>query len=863
MANYTVNNLNEAAWLVYINGLELPVSRVEVQWTIWQMPILTLQMVPHPILTRIGAEDRLQVLVCYLDVHWNPDDPQFCVLGEYEVMGWAYNNTPRGRFIQLNCVSQLQILDQLHFYYMSGVEDVPAGLLNANEAVTQPKVFYPASLFYEGLVQPPPEAADTATATNADAKTQFIRRPIDFVLNVFRALRRPVDMEAKTYAEVKPGYVAKDASGNPGKNFFSRWMTLTKFHERWAALPLMEDTAVVGEREGCFPIIQATQETMILGLLERTIGEGVGAVGTAWELLRQILGYMCMEICAIPAPPYSYTTGRTGELTSNILDEVADSTNGFYSIPTYFVKPQCIFALPPICNVIFPSMTTNFGFAESYITQPTRIYLGETFLSTQLNQNQNAALQTITNQLMQTGYPVGVKERIKTLGVDGNLNSKNFLLFPEEFFKGPVTRQLSAPPWMYLMQQSFTTRTEEGVDQVKQADSSAREAALNEAKRTNVSRNALLNNDLISEEGKAKELQKIDQKIQQEVEMKFAAAGTAQATAAAVEALVPAAAGEASVLGNIFDVYAQYEYYRSRFAERNGTCNLAWNPYIVPGFPTVIFDDLSAGIDMFGYVTSVSHVMSAERGGSTMSTSVSLSFMRTVEEYIGIFDKSASERYAQGYSTFPPEVIPDVQEYFQKVSNAKTIYERLFFGGLKVENKSAVFDWRSIVEATSDYVEIDLASPHFNEYSFIQFTPKEEYMPLYKNRDAALGFVARPVCTLQQYIECWHKARISALKANNTIKGEEYSFHSPVADSVKRGGTIFWSRIYTLKPGPGKTPDALVMNMTSDYMVPPNGEWTGVGPETGFPETRVDWDKKLEEYRKIIRSTDSNVVPQK
>jgi hypothetical protein len=65
MGNYTVNMPKQAGWLVYINGLEIPVLSMAASFGVWQMPTLTVDLVPHPILTRIGAEDRLQVAVFF------------------------------------------------------------------------------------------------------------------------------------------------------------------------------------------------------------------------------------------------------------------------------------------------------------------------------------------------------------------------------------------------------------------------------------------------------------------------------------------------------------------------------------------------------------------------------------------------------------------------------------------------------------------------------------------------------------------------------------------------------------------------------------------------------------------------------
>ncbi|RKY26698.1 MAG: hypothetical protein DRP83_03705, partial [Planctomycetota bacterium] len=60
-SDYTVNMPREAAWIVYINGLEIPVMGVDVTYGVWQIPTAAIRMVPHPMLQRLGAEDRLHV----------------------------------------------------------------------------------------------------------------------------------------------------------------------------------------------------------------------------------------------------------------------------------------------------------------------------------------------------------------------------------------------------------------------------------------------------------------------------------------------------------------------------------------------------------------------------------------------------------------------------------------------------------------------------------------------------------------------------------------------------------------------------------------------------------------------------------
>ena len=125
--SYTLNTFKNAYWLVYINGLEVPVIGVNTSFEVWKFPTAIIEMVPHPYLQRLGNEDRIQVAVFFLDVFSNAKDPTFRLLGEFEVVGWGYSTSGLGRSLQLNCVSHLQIFAQLYFFYMSSVDDIIIG----------------------------------------------------------------------------------------------------------------------------------------------------------------------------------------------------------------------------------------------------------------------------------------------------------------------------------------------------------------------------------------------------------------------------------------------------------------------------------------------------------------------------------------------------------------------------------------------------------------------------------------------------------------------------------------------------------------------------------------------------------------
>lgn len=806
MADYAVADLNQAAWLVYINGLEIPAVRIDITIGVWQPSTVNIQLIPHPLLQQIGKEDRLQVAVFYLDTHWIPEHPEFCLLGEFEINGWSYRNSPYGRVITLHGSSQLDILSQLNFFYISSLDDMvtASGKEGANPQNQQVvKTLYPASLFLEGLTEAAKEFASGTSAASELPVDKFIKRPIDFVYNLFRSILSEVDVTSDdpTISEVGSGKLPPTAVSSPGKNFYARWFKMTNFHRRWAALPLLEDEGA----EGCFPIVKAAQETQTLQALEQQIGQTVGNAGTAWQLLQKVLGYMLMEIVTIPAPPAAITEKKTGRVKGRTAyiprDRFTQPSTEVMSIPTYFVKPQCLFSIPPACNVIFPSMVTNFSFKESYMSQPTRVYLGESFVSSVLNTSNNGSMSSLVNEALTTGFPEQVRARQKSLLKSPQSNDKNFLLFPEEFFKGPISTRLSAPPWMYLLSQQSKANEASG----------------------------------------------------------FSSPATDSINTVLGVGYDPVAVDSATGLGSLFDKYAEYEYYRTRYASSSGGAQLAWNPYIVPGFPSVVFDQNVSASSVLGYVSSVTHTLQTSKAGSSMSTSVNLTHIRLLTEAIVLSSADTSE----GYDIAPPEPIAEIGNAFQRYANVQDVYSRMLFSGREGVKKT-YFDSSAVVTVTTNLGgEVDPKIAVVDEIDYLNVKATPAYEEAFNNYTVAMKYASRPVCTLKEYIETFHGRPLEDLIADSTVRGEYRSFYSKTRDKFRSFGAVFWGRIYSLVQGPGQDPGVSVSNMGSppDYSSAGDGNLTFVDTSTGMPQTRRNWDRRLEEYRKIIRSEKGKVAP--
>lgn len=830
VSSYTANLPHEAAWIVYINGLEIPVLGVDVTYGVWQIPTAAVKMVPHPMLQRLGSQDRLHIVIFYKDSHLVATRPQFRLLGEFELVGWTYQNSPNGRVLQLDCISLIQIFNQLHCFYMSSVDDIVAAKGPGGEAsgASQSKVFYPTSLFLEGLFKVSGGTAEGDTQEGAPTSTNdFIKRPIDFVLNVFRAVLSPVDSDnPDPEATSKDGYVPMDAVSVPGKNFFARWALRTQFHAKWCALPMFEDDtpvpkyaprqegepspeeeAAVGETNSlCFPLVKAVQDTSVIDALQQHIGASVGNAGSIWDLLKMVYTQMYMEIAMIPCPPAGAVQKKTGKVGTSRWP----GSDEFFGVRSFFVKPQCLFGIPPMCNVVFPSMVQSFTFQETYITQPTRLYLGESFLSHLLDPD--SRLGGLVPQLMTTGFPPVVKNRMQQTITATNVNSKNFLVQPEELYKGPVSKRMSAPSWMTLLQQN----------------------------------------------------------------LKGGSSSSPQPTAEDQSALAAIGAGGTDTgLGALFDKYAQYEYYRSRYAERQGGVAMPFNPYMLPGFPAVVYDQRASGFDVLGYVMSITHSMSADRGNAHMSTQANLSFIRTIEEMSEVYNVDGVDTVDTIRETdmYPVETIPSIRDIFQQQESAEEFYRILLFGR-DYEGKQPKA-WDHNVLMTGNQIEGEWVT-----------YPDPAWAPMFAGFDEAMSAIARPVCTLQEYVESLHQRRIKDLLADGTVRGEYRSFYTAVGEpNPDPSGAIFWGRIYKNTPAPAgyRAPDAVVNVSQDSDTENPEGEVAGdiskLGPVGGYdsagaeggwqvaaqgeiPDTIKDWDAILEAYRKILRSEEGKVAPQ-
>jgi hypothetical protein len=339
------------------------------------------------------------------------------------------------------------------------------------------------------------------------------------------------------------------------------------------------------------------------------------------------------------------------------------------------------------------------------------------------------------------------------------------------------------------------------------------------------------------------------------------------------------------LLGGIYDIYAKYEYFKSRYAPRSANVSLVFDPYIVPGFTAVVFDSRVSKLDTIGYVMSVTHSWDAE--APSISTQVTLSYTRSFPEFIGLAKNGDGDLDIDGYlgmydeesfASFPREPIDEVADWLQ-TENAASVYLNLFYPKNSALNKDMMFVWNEMLDVynVDGSVVKDFKAWRWDEGMFVE--PKDKYAKLFNSYDSAMHYVSRPATTIAEYIHLRSGKTVEQLRDEEKKAHEEQkkvidastsadmqymeSFHLG-AIKVTEIGAEYYSRIYGLTQGPQLLDNATYGEVTGINPIAVRDgyksaimdivAWTNHDVDAGLADTRQDWDKIIRKYRQIIRS---------
>jgi Peptidase family M23 len=516
----TTNPTYQAAWICYINGVEVPIVGFEVNCGVWKIPSFSIDLIPDILLQRLGQEDRIPVQLFYLDYWYDPEHPEFRLLVDGEIVGWRYSSSSGNRTMSFSCLAHIHVFQQLYFFYMTNVDDIVAARdpTAAVSGFSESGLLYPYSLFHQGLIVTEAQVQDARPATRNRHGADRLPRVNAATVTRDDQVKKPIQAPYELIYNVVKGVISKDVPADrraiPMMNFFARHMRKTRFQNRFVRLPYLEDAAEIGEKQGVFPIFQAARNEQAINAMQRQTASQIGNSGPVWNVLEQIYSMVYMDIAMIPNPaavrvklddPGSALGNRDGEIIGLLThrDAIVNRTpqqpdggvgattfetpaapqtigapifetpafqaaanegtpgNTPVRLAQYFIKPQMYFSIPPHCNVIFPSMVTSWTYDEPYLTQPTRIYVNDSVMTHLLRTsgtNQEFMLHALTvafpeeaNAILEhkTGGATHHLSGAPTMAESG----KNLLIWPEEFYKGPVTAKLALPSWFQMLRQ--------------------------------------------------------------------------------------------------------------------------------------------------------------------------------------------------------------------------------------------------------------------------------------------------------------------------------------------------------------------------------------------------------------------------
>lgn len=156
----------------------------------------------------------------------------------------------------------------------------------------------------------------------------------------------------------------------------------------------------------------------------------------------------------------------------------------------------------------------------------------------------------------------------------------------------------------------------------------------------------------------------------------------------------------------LFYLYAQYEHFRQRYTARMAGASTRFNPYVVAGFPSVLFDTQKTGFHVVSSVQQVTHSAHVGPMGS-MNTEVQFIATRMMPEFFADVRRD-SELFARRIDSAPAEMIPEIRETLQVQEQAEIYYQKLFYGCRAPANgQPAAFDVKRAVGYQTDTGDVE------------------------------------------------------------------------------------------------------------------------------------------------------------
>lgn len=821
--NIQVQNV---AYLVYIAGVYAPTINVSMSYGMMGFPVASITVAADSTMTKFGEEDRVPVVVFFLDSWFSKESPEHGItptwrlLYEGDITQWTFSKSLGGRSITFQTIHHISVLNSMSMIYLNAkgksfMQNKSQANVGASQSVSTNPEMQVLSFFRKGAYG-----------------RGLINRPMDFINNLLVGMKiggapkegiheeiTEIDTSledasssktsSKDYESVR---IAAFSAVSAASEFFIKYNRRNKIDKRWVATALEKLNIMTSGPQNLTPNQNEGFRAIIKSLtfkgMSTNFSQRMSPSDSFWNLISTFYQTVAHHIVVIPTAPLV-----------NVDDQsIPTRAGGSPRLANCLSLPEIGYALPPACNVVTPAMAQGFDFMEDYAVQNTRTIVNGVNLNPATrfgNGNRNHLYKSA----MDYGYPSDQNTVLQDADKTQK-SSENLLIYPEEFFKGPVVTRPVAPSYfLHLKTSSMYTANE--INEVE--DAQVKDLLNGNTPTDSVTKDTILSSD---------------------VSLK--------------------SAGD-----ELLYSFAKSYYLEHKYSARGGAVPMVFNPYIVPGLPMVYIDnDPHAPFSFKGLVTSVSITLSP----SGCSTHVSYANGRTLKEvYEQVFtentfgpEKATADRYKEDendtivdiYTTAPIMPVRTLADTLQVDEAAEAFYRNLLYTGDNAGEhiRPAVFRHDQYFKSTSgdalassDYVKKNTDSVSklvgktfpgtitgltsdlgaFNmEVTVNDAATTGANIEDYEN---SMRRAARPICSIDEYMQFMN----STSEYNLLIKSMELDTEFGVAFPTE-------IRKYVVPKGVG------------DNYIRPYAKTTEDAAALTF-EMRKDWPKKVREYRKKMK----------
>lgn len=504
----TSNNAIHLDFKLYIEGEECPFESASISFGVSIIPTMTLQLVPYKILRNLG--ERTKVHFYFID----PVDGEERLLFDGEISGVGYTRNPTAQTLTYSVTHVSNYLNEILMSFF----DISA------YAATFPPV-------YTGTLGAEMEN-DYSTYEYATLEKVFDTVSLGGLETFQKMFNKLFDEIFK----VESGGDGLSATLQYYKDRTDEW----KLDKRITTLPV-----ATGKVDTVFTLKDFIASENLIAMLRNEVKK-IDGFHSVFEILNGVFRQILYYPIILPSP-YLYESEQ---------------------LQTILYKPQALFVLPPICNVIWPSMYTVFSYSRNFKSVPTRLFVRANISRLLYSKTEDNAISELTAQYFWA--PENLRKEI-----EGTVKK--------------VTAEydiLNRYAWAYMGDVSLKESIE--------LHRSLLEAESDQEKDVGVRLSQPANNEFFTKyaewlvygdyAGKAKDYPYL---------------------------------GDVENSKDKIGQLADYELARQQFETEAVKMVMVFNPYIAPGFPTLIMDKPESGMHVYGYISGGVHTISAAAGCST------------------------------------------------------------------------------------------------------------------------------------------------------------------------------------------------------------------------------------------------------